>query len=670
MAPDPTPDLEHLISNAMGSAFEGARRALADEIRRRQDTDQREARAGAFRSLRDAASRLDAARSQSDLLSALLEEAGRFAARTALLLTFPDGAHGWAAFGFDGGVEGLRLSWDEPGLSALAAGRGSVALDAASAAALAGRLGGGAPLEAVLVPLVLRDRIAAALYADRLRSDDAFAPAALQVLAFAAAQALELQVMRQRTATPTLYGAGAADAPAALPLWDPSAQEAAPAAAAPAAPAAPAPALPEPTAEIPLAAPAPSPASVDALPVTETTQPMPTMPEPPAPAAGEAWGHPAAEPIPEPAALDAAESIEAVPAEPAGEEDWAADAPTGPGVEPWPVESAPAPWESEPEPAAEEQAWVAQEEQVATLDEATPELAAEAPAEPWQYGEAVEEVAATADGGDDADTPYEAVAAVEEDTGVEEVGATAVEEVPAEPTPEPAWQEPAAAGWQPPVAAPWQEPPPPPPPESTTSQLYPSAPAYPSEATVRISRELLTAGPLAPARPVPAPEPDPSEDRTVMLRRAEQAPATPAEPLRPAPPPEPPRTTGPVALPPAGGSTEVQPPPDLEGPGWAFRAESRPTQPQRQQNEETSALHEEARRLARLLVSEIKLYNEEIVEEGRRNRDIYPRLQDDIDRSRQMYEERVDPRVRDEVDYFQQEMVNILAGGDAGALGM
>jgi hypothetical protein len=34
-----------------------------------------------------------------------------------------------------------------------------------------------------------------------------------------------------------------------------------------------------------------------------------------------------------------------------------------------------------------------------------------------------------------------------------------------------------------------------------------------------------------------------------------------------------------------------------------------------------------------------------------------------------MYDERVDPRIRGEVDYFQQEVVNILAGGDAGALG-
>ncbi len=155
-----------------------------------------------------------------------------------------------------------------------------------------------------------------------------------------------------------------------------------------------------------------------------------------------------------------------------------------------------------------------------------------------------------------------------------------------------------------------------------------------------------------------------------------QRPTLPAPPPAPAPlAPEPPRAAAPR---PAavfgggggGGTTEVQPPPDLEGPGWAFRGGEASTASYRQQTEENSALHEEARRLARLLVSEIKLYNEEQIEEGRRQRDIYPRLQDDIDRSRQMYEDRVDAKVRDEVDYFQQELVNILAGGDAGALGM
>jgi len=75
-------------------------------------------------------------------------------------------------------------------------------------------------------------------------------------------------------------------------------------------------------------------------------------------------------------------------------------------------------------------------------------------------------------------------------------------------------------------------------------------------------------------------------------------------------------------------------------------------------------------RLARLLVSEIKLYNEDQVEEGRRNRDVYERLKEDIDRSRQMYEERVEPRVWKSTDYFYQELVRILAAGDSRALGI
>ena len=83
-----------------------------------------------------------------------------------------------------------------------------------------------------------------------------------------------------------------------------------------------------------------------------------------------------------------------------------------------------------------------------------------------------------------------------------------------------------------------------------------------------------------------------------------------------------------------------------------------------------NALHEEARRLARLLVSEIKLYNEDQVEEGRHNRDIYHRLKDDIDRSRQIYEERVHESVRGTTDYFQQELIRSLAGGDPRALGI
>ena len=73
--------------------------------------------------------------------------------------------------------------------------------------------------------------------------------------------------------------------------------------------------------------------------------------------------------------------------------------------------------------------------------------------------------------------------------------------------------------------------------------------------------------------------------------------------------------------------------------------------------------------LRRLLVSEIKLYNEAKVTEGRKTKDIYERLKEDIERGRQMYTDRVPAPVRDSSDYFQDELVRILAGGDAAALG-
>jgi hypothetical protein len=84
---------------------------------------------------------------------------------------------------------------------------------------------------------------------------------------------------------------------------------------------------------------------------------------------------------------------------------------------------------------------------------------------------------------------------------------------------------------------------------------------------------------------------------------------------------------------------------------------------------ETRKQHEDAKRFARLLVSEIKLYREAEVQQGRKNRDLYDRLKDDIDRSRQLYFERVPSAVRSQSDYFNEELVRILADGDSGALG-
>jgi hypothetical protein len=79
--------------------------------------------------------------------------------------------------------------------------------------------------------------------------------------------------------------------------------------------------------------------------------------------------------------------------------------------------------------------------------------------------------------------------------------------------------------------------------------------------------------------------------------------------------------------------------------------------------EDASAL-----RYARLLVSEIKLYHESAVIDGRRDRDLATRLGGEIARARAMYEQRVPPHVRDRVDYFQDELIKTLANGDRGLL--
>ena len=79
--------------------------------------------------------------------------------------------------------------------------------------------------------------------------------------------------------------------------------------------------------------------------------------------------------------------------------------------------------------------------------------------------------------------------------------------------------------------------------------------------------------------------------------------------------------------------------------------------------------HNDARRFARLLVSEIKLYNAAKVNDGRRNYDLYERLKDEIDRSRKVYDKRVSPTVAARFDYFYDELVQTLAEGDPAKLG-
>lgn len=77
----------------------------------------------------------------------------------------------------------------------------------------------------------------------------------------------------------------------------------------------------------------------------------------------------------------------------------------------------------------------------------------------------------------------------------------------------------------------------------------------------------------------------------------------------------------------------------------------------------------DARRFAHLLVSELLLYNEAAVIQGRKHRDLYTRLRKEIDRSRQAYQTRFPSMSRGPGDFFSEELVRTLAQGDAALLG-
>jgi hypothetical protein len=172
----------------------------------------------------------------------------------------------------------------------------------------------------------------------------------------------------------------------------------------------------------------------------------------------------------------------------------------------------------------------------------------------------------------------------------------------------------------------------------------------------------------------PAPPPAPAADWQFQAVSAPEPPPAPsffvptAEPpqeVHSSPPPAPSRVSGDLWGTRQSGHLSAPP---VEPPRSVASASSFTQRSAADMSEEEKA-HNDARRFARLLVSEIKLYNEQKVAEGRRNNDLYDRLKEDIDRSRQMYEKRVTSSVAAKFDYFYDELVNTLAEGDASRLG-
>ncbi len=78
------------------------------------------------------------------------------------------------------------------------------------------------------------------------------------------------------------------------------------------------------------------------------------------------------------------------------------------------------------------------------------------------------------------------------------------------------------------------------------------------------------------------------------------------------------------------------------------------------QQPSVSPMHEKAKRLARLIVSDIVLYNQAAVEEGIRNDNFFEVMSHDIQEARNLYASRVPEEIRKETSYLDDAFTNLI----------
>jgi hypothetical protein len=98
-------------------------------------------------------------------------------------------------------------------------------------------------------------------------------------------------------------------------------------------------------------------------------------------------------------------------------------------------------------------------------------------------------------------------------------------------------------------------------------------------------------------------------------------------------------------------------------------AKATPETPVSSSSPEDQDVHRKAQRFARLLVDEIKLYNQAKVAEGRKHKDLYDRLKETIEKSRATYQKRYGKTVAGSGNYFQNEIIRSLAEDDLSIMG-
>jgi hypothetical protein len=529
--------------------LEVSRQALTAAVAAQQPPAPPPPAAPNYNQIKTAIEEIDAQRTQSEVLTALINRAAYFAPRVVFFVVKGGDAVGWKTGGFDNGltdetVRSLAVSAQASTMvgEALNLQRTAIRLtpQQADVATVLGRFSHPVPQGMVAVPLVVRGKAAAVLYADSgTQTDDAIHLEAIEALMQVTGMAIEL--------LPTRRGAEAA--------------------------------RPAPAASQSVSAQAGAMHYATAAPSAVESAPYPAVS---ARSTEEAAGAAAyVEPAFDRAAAEASQTAgvsEFVAREAAGEERVSETARQKLEyyVEP--------PSFREDEPAPTPSKYDTQETPVpAALKPAAP------PAEMPPWVQRLQEVA-----------PEEAPPSL-----------PAAAQVEAPKPDSPTW----------------------PLPEDSFQQEPPAPPLPPP---VRVTANDRAAAPTAPFTPEEDLQPpSPSETPAPRLAEAPSEIRPPSLPL----PPEAPRYH----------------PPSLSAMGVATETEVR--------------AHNDARRFARLLVSEIKLYNAAKVNEGRRHADLYDRLHEEIDRSRKVYDKRVSPAVAAKFDYFYDELVQTLAEGDPAKLG-
>jgi hypothetical protein len=80
-------------------------------------------------------------------------------------------------------------------------------------------------------------------------------------------------------------------------------------------------------------------------------------------------------------------------------------------------------------------------------------------------------------------------------------------------------------------------------------------------------------------------------------------------------------------------------------------------------------IHLRAQRFARVLVADLQLYRAPEIREGKKAGNLYGRLKEEIDKSREVYQRKFGPSLTGGVDYFHLELVHSVAGDQEELLG-